>query len=153
MNKGVATQRLILNIASIVILLVWVIFMLVPCIGKGLDYLKYKCGEDSLQDIHGYLQGNLAENNAHCISGNLFEDYFCLFHVFEDYLDPEQLMSTVFQAVADLLTNLFITKIVFADLILRTLVLVEGDTKCAEIKRAYYHNPHHVISRSWASRR
>ena len=53
----------------------------------------------------------------------------CSFHVFEDYLDPEQLMSTVFQAVADLLTNLFITKIVFADLILRTLVLVEGDTE------------------------
>jgi len=111
----------------------------------GVQYQKYVAENEKKGTLdYVYLvsgDADLTSDNLHCFSAAMFGD-----------VDPEKTKWTVAKTVAHFFTNFFITKIVFADLILRTVFVIEGGSVCPDFKRAYHRNVP-VNLRSWASRR
>ena len=119
-DKGnVMLQRKILNAIGAIFVCVWLGLKIEPCVSLAFNT---KTGEDIVNLIEGD-----AGDKLHCaLSGVVY-----------GLLDVDAIFLRIGRSIADILTNLFITKIIFADLILRSLFLIEGDKVCKEFKLSY----------------
>ncbi len=120
-DGNVMLHRRILNVLGVIFICVWFGFKIEPCVSLAF-HTQTSTGTDFVTMIE-----DDAGDKLHCALGG----------VIYGLLDVDAILLRFGRAIADILTNLFITKILFADLILRSLFLIEGDEVCKAFKISY----------------
>lgn len=118
-DGNVMLQKCILNVLGVIFIFVWFGLKIEPCVSLAFNT---QTGTDIVKMIE-----DDAGDKLHCALGG----------VIYGLLDVDAIFLRFGRSIADILTNLFITKIIFADLILRSLFLIEGDKVCKDFKLSY----------------